>query len=175
MATGITIANMMPVALNRICRSARAIGPLGSSTPSQPPSVAAASRSTVSERYRISSLPNLAGASTVHSAWLSRSRRRRACLVVMRRTHRRGRTAVVIDEQAGKQQEQIGDGEDEQFVRRATIGCSTPVQLKCQQEKERPADGDDRAIDNASKAQAQGQFRSENKQAAVDQDLPRRC
>src|SRR3954463_14617460 len=51
--TGITIASMMPSALSRICRSARAIGPFGSRTPSvQPPSVAATSR-TASKPYRM--------------------------------------------------------------------------------------------------------------------------
>src|SRR5215468_2643210 len=65
MTTGITIASMMPVALKRICRSARAIGPLGSSTPSQPPSVVAASRTAVSEPYRISALLNIQGAHAV--------------------------------------------------------------------------------------------------------------
>src|ERR1700730_8542623 len=39
---GITIASMMPSELNRICRSPEAMGPFGSSTPSeQPPSAAA--------------------------------------------------------------------------------------------------------------------------------------
>ncbi len=42
MTTGMTIASIMPVALNRICRSAKAMGPFGSSTPSvQPPSIEA--------------------------------------------------------------------------------------------------------------------------------------
>src|SRR3984885_8743957 len=52
--TGITIASMMPSELSRICRSAAAIGPFGSSTPSvQPPSIAAPIRTTVSKPYRM--------------------------------------------------------------------------------------------------------------------------
>src|SRR5882762_1441915 len=51
--TGITIASMMPSALSRICRSARATGPFGSSTPSvQPPSVATTIRTTAGKPYR---------------------------------------------------------------------------------------------------------------------------
>src|SRR6266568_6338798 len=52
--TGITIASMMPSALSRICRSARATGPFGSSTPSvQPPSVATPIRTTARKLYRM--------------------------------------------------------------------------------------------------------------------------
>src|ERR1700722_6541899 len=52
--TGITIASMMPSELSRICRSAAAMGPFGSSTPSvQPPSSAAPNRTTVSKPYRM--------------------------------------------------------------------------------------------------------------------------
>src|SRR5258707_11394166 len=55
--TGITIASMMPSALNRICRSARAIGPCGSSTPSvQPPSVAAQVRTIARKPFRMLNL-----------------------------------------------------------------------------------------------------------------------
>src|ERR1700685_4575141 len=51
---GITLASEMPSELSRICRSAAAIGPFGSSTPSeQPPSIAAPIRTTVSKPYLI--------------------------------------------------------------------------------------------------------------------------
>src|SRR6266853_1313172 len=51
---GITIASMMPSELNSISRSAEAMGPFGSRTPSvQPPSVAALSRTTASKMYRM--------------------------------------------------------------------------------------------------------------------------
>src|ERR1700712_3580610 len=61
--TGITIASMMPSALSRICRSPRATGPFGSSTPSvQPPSDAAPIRTTASKPYRMSDLAEVDGA-----------------------------------------------------------------------------------------------------------------
>src|SRR5260370_22332375 len=57
--TGITIASMMPRELNRICRSATAIGPCGSSTPSeQPPSIAALVRTIARKPFRMSDLIN---------------------------------------------------------------------------------------------------------------------
>jgi hypothetical protein len=81
----------------------------------------------------------------------------------------------VIGQQGCKQQEQIGDGEGEQPVRRATVGCGAAVQLKCEQEKKRAADGDDAAVDRARKAKADRQLRRENEERAVDQNLQRRC
>src|SRR6267154_5606654 len=60
--TGVTIASMIPSALSRICRSATAIGPFGSSTPSvQPPSVATPIRTTASKPYRMSDLAEVYG------------------------------------------------------------------------------------------------------------------
>src|SRR5215813_7439045 len=51
---GITIASMMPVALNRMSRSAEAMGPFGLRTPSlQPPSVAAPITTRASRADRI--------------------------------------------------------------------------------------------------------------------------
>ena len=50
-----TIASMMPSELNRICRSATAIGPFGSKIPSeQPPRVAATRKNTSVKLRRIS-------------------------------------------------------------------------------------------------------------------------
>ena len=57
---------------------------------------------------------------------------------------------------------------------RATIGAAAPAQLNCEQKEKRAADRDDHAIDRARKPERPGQLRSENKEAAVDQDLPRR-
>src|SRR6478609_1705810 len=60
---GITIASMMPSELNRISRSAVAMGPLGLRTPSvQPPTVAALIRTTASKPYRILDLAEVDGA-----------------------------------------------------------------------------------------------------------------
>src|ERR1700730_1075211 len=55
---GITIASMMPSELNRICRSPEAMGPFGSSTPSeQPPSAATPIKTTATtETARIEPL-----------------------------------------------------------------------------------------------------------------------
>src|SRR5882724_13137556 len=70
--TGITMASMMPSALSRICRSATAIGPFGSRTPSvQPPSIAAPIRTTVSKPYRMLDLAEVGGAAcAANRAWL---------------------------------------------------------------------------------------------------------
>src|SRR5450432_1006158 len=89
--TGITIASMMPSALSRICRSARAIGPFGSSTPSvQPPSVATPIRTTASKPYRMLDLAEVDGAaSAADSAWQELGAHGCAGPVIMRRTHRR--------------------------------------------------------------------------------------
>src|SRR5262245_2088259 len=52
---GITIASMMPVELNKMSRSAAAIGPFGSSTPSeQPPRAVMPIKATASASARIS-------------------------------------------------------------------------------------------------------------------------
>src|SRR5258708_24165631 len=69
--TGITIASMMPSELSRICRSAAAIGPFGSSTPSeQPPSVATPIRTATSRPYRMLDLAEVGGAAgAANGAW----------------------------------------------------------------------------------------------------------
>src|SRR5262249_8231463 len=55
---GITIASMMPVALNRMSRWADAMGPLGSRTPSeQPPSMAMQIKGAARTVNRIKFLP----------------------------------------------------------------------------------------------------------------------
>src|SRR5262249_53930661 len=65
--------------------------------------------------------------------------------------------------------------ESEQPLSRATVHLDTPLELECEQKKNRAADRCDHAIDRACKPECPGQLRSENKEAAVDQDLPRRC
>src|ERR1700724_914999 len=113
--TGTTIASMMPSELSRICRSATAIGPFGSSTPSvQPPSVAAPIRTTASEPYRILDLAEVDGAAGVaDSTWQELGMRRCAGPIIMRQTRRRERTTAV-DQEGGKKREQVEDGEHEQ-------------------------------------------------------------
>src|SRR5882724_1378257 len=61
--TGTTIASMMPSELSKICRSAAAIGPFGSSTPSvQPPSVATPITATAGKPYCMLDLAEVDGA-----------------------------------------------------------------------------------------------------------------
>jgi hypothetical protein len=60
-------------------------------------------------------------------------------------------------------------------VSRATIGSGAHVQLQCEQEEQCAADPDGRAIDRACKSERPGELRSQNKEAAVDQNLPRCC
>src|ERR1700750_2910967 len=68
---GITIASMIPSELNRISRSAAAMGPFGLSTPSvQPPSVAAPLRTTASKPDRMLDLAEVDGeACAADGAW----------------------------------------------------------------------------------------------------------
>src|SRR6202051_2028493 len=87
--TGHTIASMMPSALSRICRAARAIGPFGSSTPSvQPPSVAALIRTTASKPYRMLDLAEVDGAAcAADGAWQEFAMHRSDGPATMRRAH----------------------------------------------------------------------------------------
>src|ERR1700759_19299 len=108
---------MMPSALSRICRSARAIGPLGSSTPSvQPPSVAAPITNTASRPYRMLDLAR----AEVDGNGCAEDRVR--CEVgaristgatVIWRTNRR---IAVVHQEDRKEREQVEDGENEQLV-----------------------------------------------------------
>src|SRR5690349_13551705 len=105
---------MIPVALSRICRSARAMGPCGSSTPSlQPPRVVAPIRATASKPYRMLDLARAeidGNACAADGARHEFGARRRAGTGIMR-SHG---TAAVIDQKRSKQHEQVEDGEGEQ-------------------------------------------------------------
>src|ERR1700736_4360430 len=91
-----TIASMMPSELKRICRSATAIGPFGSSTPSlQPPSVAAPSKATARTRYRISSSHGVDDDGSPRED----DRRRFAAAVGQKRPEQRGQ----VDDREGEQ------------------------------------------------------------------------
>src|ERR1700726_2923842 len=111
--TGITIASMMPSEFNRICRSAMAIGPFGSSTPSvQPPSVAAPIRTTASKPYRMLDLAEIDGAACVAcGGWQEFGMHRPDGPAIVRRPHRRERATSMVDQEGRKQREQIEDGE----------------------------------------------------------------
>src|ERR1700759_5558637 len=114
---------MMPSALSRICRSARAIGPFGSSTPSvQPPSVAAPIRTTASRPYRMSDLAEVDGAAYAADGARREFGMHRNAATVMRRPDGRDRAVPMVDQERRKQHEQIEDGEREQPVSRAAIG-----------------------------------------------------
>src|SRR5262249_62164915 len=95
---GMTIASMIPVELNRISRSAAAMGPFGSSTPSeQPPSVAAPSKATARSAYRIS------------SSYEGDDDGRR-------REHDRGRFAAAVDQKRREHHEEVEDRNPEKPV-----------------------------------------------------------
>src|ERR1700731_498412 len=142
--TGITIASMMPSALSRICRSARATGPFGSNTPSeQPPSVATPIKTTASKPYRMLALAEVDGAEcTSHGAWLEFGGRRDAA-ATMRPPREGERATSMVDQEGRKQHEQIEDGEHEQPVSSAAIGLNASAQLMCKQKEKHPADRDD--------------------------------
>src|SRR4051795_8778797 len=120
---------MMPSALNRICRSAAAIGPFGSSTPSvQPPSIAAPTRTAANKPYRMLDLAEVDGAAcAAGAAWREFGMHRNAA-AGMRRPHGRERATPMVGQESRKQDEQIDDGEHEQPVRSAAIGLDASVQ-----------------------------------------------
>src|SRR6266404_5425282 len=88
--TGTTIASMMPSALSRICRSARATGPFGSNTPSvQPPSVARPIRTSAGKPHGMLALSEVDGAAcTADGEWQEFGMHRDAAATV-RRPHGR--------------------------------------------------------------------------------------
>src|SRR5262249_10258563 len=103
---GITIANMIPVELSMISRSAEATGPFGSSTPPvQPASVAPLIRMTTSRTYSMLDLACVGGGRAG-----------------MRGRHRNRSRSVVIGQQRRKQHGQVDDREHEQARRIAAIG-----------------------------------------------------
>src|SRR5260370_25771127 len=87
--TGITIASMMPSEFSRISRSAAAIGPFGSSTPSvQPPSVATPIRTAASKPYRMLDLAEVDGAAcAADGAWKEFGMHRSDDPAIVRRAH----------------------------------------------------------------------------------------
>src|ERR1700722_7476820 len=127
---------MMPSELSRICRLAKAIGPLGSSTPSlQPPSIAAAARTTASATYRMSDLPRAEVDETAHGpdgAWREFGMHRSDGPAAMPRTS-------VLNQEGRKQCEQIEDGECEQPLSSAAVGPGAPADPPCEQQENRAA------------------------------------
>src|SRR5580700_8025830 len=174
--TGITIASMMPSELKRICRSAVAIGPFGSSTPSlQPLSIAAPIKATASGVYRMLHLVRPGGGGVARGAYRTEEefgvRRSAANPCTTRREHE----CAMVRQQCGEQHEQVGDGEREQPMRSSSISLRTPPQLKREPNENRSADKGDRPIDDAGKAEHPRQHRNRQKGHAVNEDLSRRC
>src|ERR1700722_5879703 len=172
--TGVTIASIMPSALSRICRSARAKGPFGSSTPSVQPPSATQIRTAASRPYRMLDLAEVDGAtSAADGAGQEFGMHRSDGSAIARRAH--GRERGMVDQEGGKQRKQIEDGEHKQPVGGAAIGLNASVQLACKQKEKRLADRGGRTIHRACKPEHPGQLRGESQQAAVDQDLARCC
>src|SRR5580693_6612612 len=103
---------MMPSELSRISRSATAIGPFGSSTPSvQPPSAATPIRTTASKPYRMSDHAEVNGAAcAADGAWQELGMHRPDGTASMRDTHEREWISAMVDQESRKQHEQIEDG-----------------------------------------------------------------
>src|SRR5215472_12329206 len=150
---GMQIASMMPVALNMICRSAAAIGPCGSSTPSlQPPRVRVPSNATARRTYRISGS---------HRADEHGHPSADDC----------GRFAAGIEQQHREQREQVKNGKSEQTISRSAIRPATVVQLKGKRDEDRSADHRGSAIEPSGKAKRPRQQRDRRQDDAVDEDL----
>src|SRR5262249_50251111 len=162
-------ASMMPVELNRMSRSADAMGPFGSSTPSeQPPSIAAKINKTASAPCRISDLP------WVSSAGTARDAERRTYWPDGSRSGARGGRGwppinSLVDQQRGKQHKQVQNRTPKQTMGGASIGLATPDQSERELNEPRSADDGNRAIDCAGKPQRPRQQRNRHQQHAVDQ------
>src|SRR4029077_17972785 len=168
---------MMPVALNRICRSEKAMGPFGSSTPSvQPPSAAAPIRIAASKPYRMLDLVRVEvdGAEcAAHVGWQEFGAHR-SNGPATRRLDRREWTGRVVDKKRRKQHKKVEDRESEQPMRSAPISRNASVQLNREHKQKRAADCDGCAIEATCEPEPPRQLRSQNQETAVDQDLPRR-
>src|SRR5271168_2107682 len=77
----------------------------------------------------------------------------------------------MINEERRKQHEQIGYGEDEQAMSRASVSFTASAQLERKHNKNCSADRRSRTIDRACKANRPRQHRSWNQESAVDQNL----
>src|SRR5580658_4297084 len=138
---------MIPTESNRINRSADAMGPFGSRTPSwNPPSIAALNWRS----RRMSALPHGDGADRISQAF-----------------------RVVVCQEGREQQEEIRNGEDEQAVRGSPISPATPAQLGRQHDEDRSADDGGRTIDRPGEPENEREHGRRDQKRAVDQDLPR--
>src|ERR1700734_1330632 len=138
---------MIPSELNRISRSADAMGPFGSRTPSwNPPSIAALNWRS----RRMSRLPHDEGAGRISQVF-----------------------RVVVRQKGREQQEEIRNGEDEQTVGGSPICPAAAVQMCCQQNENRSADNGGRTIDRPGESKREREHRRWDQKCAVDKNLPR--
>ena len=82
---------------------------------------------------------------------------------------------LVVGQEGCKQQEEIGNGEDEQAMRGSPIGPAAPAQPGSERDEDRSADNGGRTIDRPGKPEnAREQGRRDQKHA-VGENLPRCC
>src|SRR5262249_29002261 len=146
-----TIASMIPVELNIMSRSAEAMGPLGSSTPSeQPPSAAAQINKMASATCCISGpLRSVGTARDAEQSIYGRHGRRRGT----RGDHERPVTPAIPGAERCEKQKQVQDGKSEQPVCRPSIGFIASDQPHRDGDQRLPAGGARGAIDRPAKPQ----------------------
>src|ERR1043166_7249724 len=144
---------MIPSELSMMSRSAAAMGPFGSSTPSeQPPKVTAPLRTIARRRGRISSS-------------------RCADRAGSPREDDRGRLDAAVGPKQREEHEQIDDRESEQAVSSPRIGRTAPAQPQREPDEDRSAGDGGHAVEGAGKPERPRQQRNRQQQNAVDQDL----
>src|SRR5262245_2241994 len=168
-----TIANMIPVELNMMSRSAAATGPFGSSTPSeQPASATALNRTAARGKYRISDPLGFGLGGTARRAESSIDRRDGSGS----RSGARGERArpsipAVAGQERREQHEQVENRKREHAMCRPSFALAAPGQLQGEYDKRRTAHGGGRAIDCAGEAERPRQQRNGKQRNAVDEDL----
>src|SRR5262245_13490210 len=168
-----TIANMIPVELNMMSRSAAATGPFGSSTPSeQPASATALNRTAARGKYRISDPLGFGLGGTARRAESSIDRRDGSGS----RSGARGERArpsipAVAGQERREQHEQVKNRKREHAMCRPSFALAAPGQLQGEYDKRRTAHGGGRAVDCAGEAERPWQQRNGDQHNAVDEDL----
>src|SRR4029077_6788475 len=141
---------MMPVELSRMSRSADAMGPFGSRTPSeQPPSVAAPINETMSARYGIST-PLWFGLGGTAAAERNIYRPDRGWSGV-RGDHEWPTSPTIVSQESCEQHKQVQDRKREQAICGPALGLAARDHSQRECNERRPGDGGGRAIDNAGK------------------------
>src|SRR5262245_28529688 len=140
---------MIPVEFSIMSRSAEAIGPFGSTTPSeQPPRAAPPIKKTASATCCMSgSLRSIGTARDAETRIYRRDGSRRRT----RGDHERPATRAISGAERCEQQRQVQDGKSEQPVCRASIGFIAADQPQRERNERRSAEEGSRAIDRAGK------------------------